>query len=855
MGTRDQITRGTTAQCAGRRAARTGGTQQIGRGEGPDGGMTTTPSAPRARRHSLSRICEATALGLLLLGTAVVVAYLRVAGATHAPDPVDVELADLVAPLASSSEEVAQWNAIVSLGRRKDQVHQLAPRLAYLYVDRHDTSSRLAVVRALRGLGEGALPTLFNLLCYGTPEVQVAACSLLMQWDLRPEHLVYAPAELPAVWIDATPPLEHWLRWLLCWKLRAVQLARAAAGHAHPRVRTEGMYALQSLAEAEDESLLRRGTADPDPDVRMHAEHALRALQYRLRPQPDRVGHNLGAWARDGAEAVARLLDQWHDRSFAQPSRLDQILERLHANDDPYQGTAWIDLAALGPQGSAAVPAVRARLTLSEPGASPPDEYVERVFRHLFEQDERNGRAWTHLLELLTWREDDRALALLVLGEIGDPRTMPETDPSLPNPTPLERRAALYAWSHHGRNDPATISRLASLLDDPDASLARLAALALGKIGSRALPAVREWTARRPPDERAPGAIALWRMGPAAVDEVPLLKLLLRSDDPRTQVYAMRTLGALGVSASLAIPILLEAMRDPTGMPSDDEEVEVRRGLWSRWGRCEETVEDTFRTVPEEALAALCQLGKPGLRTVVGELDRHGTAMRRRIARALRAAGDRAISIVPDLIARWPRDPPPTRAEICAILGAMPAAADVSVPFLVTALDDEETPVRVAAVQALGELGPCATSAIDRLRALLEDEDLGVVEPAVEALVRIEVRPAARVTMLLDELARHAPEAQDLETRPFVARRGWPWHCAMRALSRLDAPDWPALIAALGDARPAVLRGVVEALFRADDDVWKPLEAACLDPTLAPAAREVLELRRALRDRLPCGLR
>lgn len=89
------------------------------------------------------------------------------------------------------------------------------------------------------------------------------------------------------------------------------------------------------------------------------------------------------------------------------------------------------------------------------------------------------------------------------------------------------------------------------------------AAAALARIGRAAVPSLMQTLGHRDPQVRRQAALVLARIGPDAVDAVPVLTNLL--DDPEEDVRkaAARALGQIGPEAAEAVPALMRQLVQP----------------------------------------------------------------------------------------------------------------------------------------------------------------------------------------------------------------------------------------------------------------------------------------------------
>ena len=224
----------------------------------------------------------------------------------------------------------------------------------------------------------------------------------------------------------------------------------------------------------------------------------------------------------------------------------------------------------------------------------------------------------------------------------------------------------------------------ASALRDPDATVRRAAARALGRGHDRNV-ARALFAALADPREavRWAAAQALDRIG-ATAEDVPRLEATLRSDDPYVRSFAAFTLGRLGASAAApAVPALIEAYR---------QEEKEGRG------------------------AAVVALG---------------------------ALGESAAAAVPALIEGLANPVNHRRWSAARSLGRIGGPAKAAVPALAAALGDPNEHVRVHVAQALGRLGVEAAAAVPALQEAARDENPSVSREAQNALRRIRGLPAA----------------------------------------------------------------------------------------------------------------
>ena len=225
------------------------------------------------------------------------------------------------------------------------------------------------------------------------------------------------------------------------------------------------------------------------------------------------------------------------------------------------------------------------------------------------------------------------------------------------------------------------------------------------KIGGKT---VAEWTVilrdeHSPDRDRA--ALALGCLGPDARSAVP--DLITAAGHPGHVRFACDALGRIGMHAELAIPLLMERIR---------EQSTQRDGL----------------AYANSDLQALARIGAPAVPILTESLTARDEAFRPFAADALGRIG------------------PPAKA---------------AVPSLIWALSDEAQrdafdPLRYKAVVALGRIGPEARPAIPALERLFADNMLGEWEPfheLVQALDRLGSPPVdPLLAMFLGEKSPYA---------------------------------------------------------------------------------------------------
>ena len=96
-----------------------------------------------------------------------------------------------------------------------------------------------------------------------------------------------------------------------------------------------------------------------------------------------------------------------------------------------------------------------------------------------------------------------------------------------------------------------------------DWTMREAAAVALGRIGEPAVPALVDALRSHDPEMRLQAADTLARIGPGASQAVPSLTELLEDEDIRVRKAAARALGQIGPKAAESVPSLMRALESP----------------------------------------------------------------------------------------------------------------------------------------------------------------------------------------------------------------------------------------------------------------------------------------------------
>lgn len=250
----------------------------------------------------------------------------------------------------------------------------------------------------------------------------------------------------------------------------------------------------------------------------------------------------------------------------------------------------------------------------------------------------------------------------------------------------------------------------------------------LSRAGVRALAfVVREGTMELQPDALA----TLGALGSDAAIAVPALVERLRDDRPRMRVWralVVQTLGEIGPAAAPAVPELMRIIRRP---PSRDY------GVGFHWR-------------DNDRMAAIIALGKigtsrsdaaiPVLIEVFDALSDRDEAkvFRSRILETLRQLAqnhaDHRQTVAGFLISRLDGDDPYLRAAAIEQLGYLTELHATVLPVLRKLLQDGHAYVQVAAIRALARFGSQARPVVPELEALVADPQHSILIDRVVAL-------------------------------------------------------------------------------------------------------------------------
>ncbi len=616
------------------------------------------------------------------------------------------------------------------------------------------------------------------------------------------------------------------------------------------RIAAEALGKIGPAARAAVPALLEM-LKDPDPHARADATAALRQIRPPAAADIPELVEDLGELDAYGKSPAFPILKRM---GLAAVPALTDALKHEHKK---VRCRAARLLGEFGPQAKAALPALRELLKdRNDPARR---DAALAAWRIAADAD----AAVPVLVEALG-NEDwvVRSGAVQDLGEIG---------PAAKAAVPAIRRElrkkgfvvcfwGAAALGKIGQADRETVQLLLDLLPVWPLGEHNAAATlgALKRLGTPAVPAIREKLKANDAETRSLAAYVLGEMGAAANDAVPDLVAALKDPDRQVRSSAAAALRKLGPAPRAAVPSLAAMLKNEPGGRADAANAlaaigpEARPSLQTLTELLPNETDPHTRGCILRAVAAIDPQGDTAVPVLIRALRDREEGVRTAAAKALGSLGRAASDAVPHLVealkgkeARCPRT-----YAVEALLRIDPSYGEVAVPYLIQQLDGGD-PYRRMASATLAEIGPPAVPAL--VRALRDERHRRRVSPwAARALGKMGAAALAAVPVLKQALHKdelHATRLSaaialwriDRSHEPIVIPvlveelDGGPWErAAARALAEIGPPAVPALAGTLDDVTQSV-----EARIAAADTLGR----------IGPAARSAVPtLSRARSD-------
>jgi len=241
---------------------------------------------------------------------------------------------------------------------------------------------------------------------------------------------------------------------------------------------------------------------------------------------------------------------------------------------------------------------------------------------------------------------------------------------------------------------------------------------------------------------RRNSALALGRIGPSAKPAIGALLKTLKDSDDTLRKYSMDALLQIGSLTQAHVPTIIDAMKDKS--------IEVRLSaigaIKIMGGEAELAVpaliaamKDPERDVRQKAASALAQMGPVGKAAVPALAEALTTDqsvdVRAEAALALSRMGLEALPAIKALGEGLKHTSRDVRVNVLKAIAAMGPEARELLPQLEKPLKERDRETRLAAIEAVASMGAEAKVTVPDLVGLLEDKDYR--EPAKNALVRI----------------------------------------------------------------------------------------------------------------------
>lgn len=446
--------------------------------------------------------------------------------------------------------EMAALRSLYRLGERNDEIiSRLVDGL-----DATQPATRSEASWALQDIGPAALPAIAAKLNSLSPEGQMAALDVIIQFGPLGRHETIDFAALlssdnPMLVRRAAIALEQLHQCDAASQERLLALTK----NDDVLVRTAALAAL-GTCKPDERILAVLGTAlkDKDPSIRLAAVAALAEGKNHspavLAQLADCLDDSDGAVAVNAAHALMEV---------GEPA-VQVVVPLLKSND--YQLLALGILEGMGPAAQKAIPEVQPILTSSDDTAA---RLACLIVAHCGPAAEQAIPELSKVLAMKTHK--GRAAAAYALGTIGTPKALAEATRYRKDDDQLVRIAVaageLQAKPEDMQIRAEALPLLREALKRPEPHVRTMACEAIGLFGpsaAAALPELTELVIKRAeaPVEADAALRAIAMLGPAAAPAVTLLTEAVAEDGAPWQMSAGVALGRIGEQARPAIPAL-----------------------------------------------------------------------------------------------------------------------------------------------------------------------------------------------------------------------------------------------------------------------------------------------------------
>jgi HEAT repeat protein len=270
----------------------------------------------------------------------------------------------------------------------------------------------------------------------------------------------------------------------------------------------------------------------------------------------------------------------------------------------------------------------------------------------------------------------------LDLGTIQVEGTGPSTKEPLYNGKPLSawikalqdkdpnvRQEAAEALGRMGPDARAAVPALRDAMEDKQIS--EVAAVALWNVDRATFIDVLK--TQRGSQSGWAAVVALWQIGPAAKEVIPILLEIAKNERDSDRPHALAALGSVGADPEVALPLLTAALRDPTGNYAP---IMAAQTLGTYGAKAKAALPDLEKAMQGHwdakvrvdaagAIWRISQQAKTVVPVLTAALKENDGAARQRAIGNLRRIGPAAKEAVPALLAVW-QDPKDDQRDYAA---------------------------------------------------------------------------------------------------------------------------------------------------------------------------------------------